>query len=91
MLSQVEEFISKSEGSKVWKGLMKYMQKDWKEVRKESVGSLHLSHNDLVGGKLACMLQKPDEHSKLTSILPQAAKINILLCFMPVPVSLHTL
>jgi len=44
---KVDQFISKSEGSRVWKGLMKYMGNDWKE----------------------------------------AAKINILLCFMPVPVS----
>ncbi len=30
--SQVEEIIYKSEGSSVWKGLMRYMNKDWKEV-----------------------------------------------------------
>lgn len=46
---KVDQFISKSEGSRVWKGLMKYMGNDWKE----------------------------------------AAKINILLCFMPVPYGSH--
>ena len=29
---QVNDLISKSDGSQVWKGLMKYMDKDWKEV-----------------------------------------------------------
>jgi hypothetical protein len=29
---QVNNLISKSDGSQVWKGLMKYMDKDWKEV-----------------------------------------------------------
>jgi len=46
---KVDEFISKSEGSRAWKGLMKYMRRDWKE----------------------------------------AAKINVLLCFMPVPYGSH--
>jgi len=45
----VNDLISKSDGSQVWKGLMKYMGKDWKE----------------------------------------AAKINMLLCFMPIPYGSH--
>ena len=45
----VNGLISKTDGSHVWKGLMKYMGKDWKE----------------------------------------AAKINVLLCFMPVPYGSH--
>ncbi len=32
--TQVNDLISKSDGSHVWKGLMKYMGKDWKEVTK---------------------------------------------------------
>ena len=32
--TQVNDLISKSDGSHVWKGLMKYMGKDWKEVQK---------------------------------------------------------
>mmetsp|Transcript_47855 Transcript_47855/g.113278 ORF Transcript_47855/g.113278 Transcript_47855/m.113278 type:complete len:283 (+) Transcript_47855:108-956(+) len=46
---KVHEIIAKTDGATVWKGLMKYMGKDWKE----------------------------------------AAKINILLCFMPVPYGSH--
>mmetsp|Transcript_12892 Transcript_12892/g.25690 ORF Transcript_12892/g.25690 Transcript_12892/m.25690 type:complete len:279 (-) Transcript_12892:113-949(-) len=46
---KVHEMIAKTDGAQIWKGLMKYMGKDWKE----------------------------------------AAKINILLCFMPVPYGSH--
>jgi len=45
----VNDLISRSDGERVWKGLMKYMGQDWKE----------------------------------------AAKINLLLCFMPVPYGSH--
>lgn len=34
---QVNDLISKSDGSHVWKGLMKYMGKDWKEVSTHSL------------------------------------------------------
>ncbi|KAJ1494758.1 hypothetical protein T484DRAFT_1926716 [Baffinella frigidus] len=46
---KVHEIISRSEGSSVWKGLLKFINKDWRE----------------------------------------AAKINVLLCFMPVPYGSH--
>jgi hypothetical protein len=47
--SKVHEILSRSEGSSAWKGLLKFINQNWKE----------------------------------------AAKINVLLCFMPVPYGSH--
>eukprot|EP00961_Rhodomonas_salina_P239871 3240626-Rhodomonas_salina.3 len=108
---KVHEIIAKTDGATVWKGLMKYMGKDWKEVNKRTPHAAHLCSHALSDSCLLLHHQQTDaptcvhlrsgltldiitvSHRCRPFPLPacsrQAAKINILLCFMPVPYGSH--